>query len=141
MAENRLPTTGKQKDRANRLVTTIKRLKSLKESIEKRGEVAPRGCNILKYQIPQNKKIYWYYKLQAYEPIFDTIKGDKKTRYRYLGTAGSEAHIDAVMQVTYRAIIDEIDKMISNLEESHVDVCFGTEIELDPTFVQEENKL
>ncbi len=114
MAENRLPTTGKQKDRANRLVTTIKRLKSLKESIEKRGEVAPRGCNILKYQIPQNKKIYWYYKLQAYEPIFDTIKGDKKTRYRYLGTAGSEAHIDAVMQVTYRAIIDEIDKMINN---------------------------
>ncbi len=65
MKENRLPTTGKQKDRANRLVSTIKKLKSLKKSIEKRGEVAPMGCNILKYQIPQNKKIYWYYKLQA----------------------------------------------------------------------------
>lgn len=57
-----------------------------------------------------------------------------------MGTAGSEAHIDAVMQVTYRAIIDEIDKMINNLEESHVDVCFGTEIELDPAFLNLEDK-
>ena len=117
MRKNRLATTGQQKDRANRLVSAIKKLKSLKKSIEKRGEVAPRGCNILKYQIPQNKKIYWYYKLQAYEPIFD-----------------------AVMQVTYRAIIDEIDKMINNLEESHLDVSFGTEIEPDPTFYTEEDK-
>jgi hypothetical protein len=140
MTENRLATTGKQKDRANRLVATIKKLKSLKKSIEKRGKVAPKGCNLLKYQIPQNKKIYWYYKLQAYEPIFDTINGEKKTRYRYLGTAGSEAHIDGVMQVTYRAVIDEIDKMINNLEESHLDVSFGTEIEPDPTFYTEENK-
>lgn len=140
MTENRLATTGKQKDRANRLIATIKKLKSLKKSIEKRGKVAPKGCNLLKYQIPQNKKIYWYYKLQAYEPIFDTINGEKKTRYRYLGTAGSEAHIDGVMQVTYRAVIDEIDKMINNLEESHLDVSFGTEIEPDPTFYTEENK-
>jgi hypothetical protein len=64
----------------------------------------------------------------------------KKLEARYLGTAGSEAHIDGVMQVTYRAVIDEIDKMINNLEESHLDVSFGTEIEPDPTFYTEENK-
>jgi hypothetical protein len=44
------------------------------------------------------------------------------------------------MQVTYRAVIDEIDKMINNLEESHLDVSFGTEIEPEPTFYTEENK-
>ncbi len=44
------------------------------------------------------------------------------------------------MQVTLRAIIDEIDKMINNLQESHLDVYFGTEIEPDPTFYTEENK-
>jgi hypothetical protein len=58
------------------------------------------GCNLIKYQIPQNKKLYNYYKLQGYEPIFDTLNGQKKTRYRYLGTAGSEAYIEGVMQVT-----------------------------------------
>jgi hypothetical protein len=140
MTKNRLATTGQQKDRANRIVSAIKKLKSLKKTIQKRGQVAPKGCNILKYQIPQNKKIYWYYKLQAYEPIFDTINGEKKTRYRYLGTAGSEAHVDAVMQVTLRAVINEIDKMINNLEESHLDVSFGIEIEPDPTFYTEGEK-
>lgn len=30
----------------------------------------------------------------------------------------TEAHVDAVMQVTRRAVIDEIDKMINNLQES-----------------------
>ena len=43
-------------------------------------------------------------------------------------------------QITYRAVIDEIDKMINNLEESHKYVSFGTEIEPDPTFYTEFDK-
>lgn len=140
MKRNRLPTTGKAKEREARLIEAIKKLQSLKKNVEKRGDVAPYGCNILKYQIAQNKKIYWYYKLQAYEPIFDTVDGLKKTRYQYLGTAGSEAHVSAVMQVTLRAVIDEIERMISSLQESLLDVSFGTEIQPDPSFITEEDK-
>jgi hypothetical protein len=58
----------------------------------------------------------------------------------FLNYAGSEAHIDGIMQVTLRAVIDEIDKLINNLEESHLDVSFGTEIEPDPSFYPEGEK-
>ena len=140
MKDNKLKTTGKKEEREARLIATLKKLKSLKNSMYKRGEVAPAGCNLLKYQISQNKKFYNYYKLQAYKPIFDTVDGQKKTRYQYLGTAGSEAHIEGVMQVTLRAVIDEIDRMINNLEESLLDVSFGTEIRPDPSYFTEEDK-
>jgi hypothetical protein len=56
MTENRLPTTGKQKDRAHRLVATIKKLKSLKKSIEKRGKVAPKGCLLRNIKFPRIKR-------------------------------------------------------------------------------------
>ncbi len=140
MKDNKLKTTGKKEEREARLIATLKKLNSLKNSMYKRGKVAPTGCNLLKYQISQNKKFYNYYKLQAYEPIFDTVDGQKKTRYQYLGTAGSEAHIEGVMQVTLRAVIDEIDRMINSLEESLLDVSFGTEIRPDPSYFTEEDK-
>ena len=69
-----------------------------------------------------------------------TNVGNKKTRYRYLGSAGSEAHTIAFRQVTLRAIIDEIDRMINTLEESYLDVCFGGEIKPDPHYYPTENK-
>ncbi|MBL1210207.1 hypothetical protein [Geminocystis sp. GBBB08] len=106
-------------------------MKSLKKSVSKRGEVAPDGCNLIKYKISQNKKLYNYYKLQGYEPIFETLDGKKKTRYRYLGRAGSEAYIEGVMQVTLRRIIDEIDEMINSVEDSLLEVSFDTEITPD----------
>lgn len=140
MKGNKLKTTGKKEEREARLLATIKTLKSLKKTISKHGKIAPNGCNLVKYQISQNKKFYDYYKLQAYEPIFDTVDGEKKTRYQYLGTAGSEAHIEGVMQVTLRAVIDEIERMINSLEESLLDVSFGTEIRPDPSYFTEEDK-
>lgn len=140
MNKNKLKTSGQKKEREQQLVSTIKKLFSLKKSIEKRGKVAPKGCNLIKYQIPQNKKLYSYYKLQGYEPIFETLDGKKKTRYRYLGTAGSEAYIEGVMQVTLRRIIDEIDEMINNVEDSLLEVSFDTEITKDPTYFSEEDK-
>ena len=140
MFGNKLKTSGKKEEREARLVATIKKLKQLKKTTGKLGKVAPSGCNLVKYQIPQNKKFYDYYKLQAYQPIFNTVDGQKKTRYQYLGTAGSEAHIDGVMQVTLRGVIDEIDRMINSLEESLLDVSFGTEIRPDPSYFSEGDK-
>ncbi len=42
----------------------------------------------------------------------------KKTKYKYLGKAGSEAHIDAVEKMTRRDIIDELERVIHSLQES-----------------------
>lgn len=140
MNKNRLKTSGDKKERKEQLVLAIKKLKSLKKSISKRGKVAPKGCNLIKYQIAKNKRLYNYYKLQGYQPIFDTLDGQKKTRYRYLSTAGSEAYIDGVMQVTFRRIIDEIDEMINNLEDSLLEVSFNAEIMKDPTYFTQADK-
>jgi len=140
MNKNKLKTSVEKKERERQLGKAIKKLESLKNSIYKRGQVAPKGCNLIKYQIAQNKKLYNYYKLQGYEPIFDTLDGQKKTRYRYLGTAGSEAYIEGVMQVTLRRIIDEIDEMINNLQDSLLEVSFDTEIIPDPSYFTEEDK-
>ena len=140
MNKNKLKTSGAKKEREQQLGSAIKKLKSLKKSLSARGQVAPKGCNLIKYQIPQNKKLYSYYKLQGYEPIFDTLDGKKKTRYRYLGTAGSEAYIEGVIQVTLRRIIDEIDEMINNLEDSLLEVSFDTEIIKDSSYFSEEDK-
>ena len=87
MKENRLKTSGGKKEREIRLVSLVKKLKSLRKGIGLKGEVAPSGCNLIKYKISQNKKLYNYYKLQGYEAIFETLDGKKKTRSRYLGTA------------------------------------------------------
>ena len=119
MNKNKLKTSGERKERERQLVSAIKKLESLNNSIYRNGKVAPKGCHLIKYQIAQNKKLYNYYKLPGYEPIFETLDGKKKTRYRrYLGTAGSEAYIEGLMQVTLRRIIDEIDEMINNVEDS-----------------------
>ncbi len=140
MSQNKLKTSGEKKQREKGLLSLLSQLQSLKKNIDKQGKVAPPGCNLIKYKIAQNKKLYNYYKLQGYEPIFDTLDGKKKTRYRYLGTAGSEAYIEGVMQVTRRRIIDEIDQMIDMVEESLLEVSFDTEIIPDPSYFTEEDK-
>ena len=140
MNKNKLKTSEGKKEREVKLVSLIKKLKSLKKNISRKGEVAPVGCNLIKYKISQNKKLYNYYKLQGYEPIFKTLDGQKKTRYRYLGTAGSEAYIEGVMQVTFRRIIDEIDEMLNLVEDSLLEVSFNTEITPDPSYFSEEDK-
>ena len=44
------------------------------------------------------------------------------------------------MQVTLRRIIDEIDEMINNLQDSLLEVSFDTEIIPDPSYFTEEDK-
>ncbi|GFZ95984.1 hypothetical protein [Okeania sp. KiyG1] len=58
----------------------------------------------------------------------------KKTKYKYLGKAGSEAHINAVEKMTRRNIINELERVVHSLQESYLDICFGGEIEPDPSY-------
>ena len=65
---------------------------------------------------------------------------DKKTKYIYLGKAGSEAHINAVEKMTRRNIIDELERIINSLQESYMDLCFGGETEADSSYYIERVK-
>ena len=136
--ENSLKTNQEASIRAKKIKATIRKLKRKIQKISSEGEVAPPHCHVIRYQTKQNQKIYWYYKLQAAEPIFPTATDkNKKSKYLYLGKAGSEAHIDAVEKVTRRGIIDELERAINSLQESYLDVCFGGETEPDPSYETE----
>ena len=124
--------------RAKQIKSIIRKLKRKIQKISSEGEVAPPHCHVIRYQTKQNQKIYWYYKLQAAEPIFPTATDkNKKSKYLYLGKAGSEAHLDAVEKVARRGLIDELERVINSLQESYLDVCFGGETEPDPSYYAE----
>jgi len=58
---------------------------------------------LVRYQARGQYKPYWYYKLQAQQPIFVSKKGQgKPSRYKHLGAAGTQAHVDGVMTVIRR---------------------------------------
>ena len=124
--------------RAQQIKAAIRKLKQKIKQIERSGEVAPPNCHIIRYQTKQNQKIYWYYKLQAGEPIFPMARApNKKSKYLYLGKAGSEAHINAVEIMTRRSLIDELERVIHSLQESYFALCFGGETEPDPSYYTE----
>ena len=136
--DNSLKTNQEVSLRAKQIKATIRKLKRKIQKISSEGEVAPPHCHVIRYQTKQNEKIYWYYKLQAAEPIFSTATDEnKKSKYLYLGKAGSEAHLDAVEKVTRRGLIDELERVINSLQESYFDVCFGGETEPDPSYYTE----
>ena len=96
-----------------------------KKQIIAQGEVAPPGTVVSRYQVRQQQNIYWYYKLQAQEPIFPKTKEAKSfSKYKHLGKPGSQAHITAVMQVVRRSQIDEIQRTIDTLSQNLLDVGF-----------------
>ncbi|NEQ69438.1 MAG: hypothetical protein F6K21_28890 [Symploca sp. SIO2D2] len=120
--------------RAKQIKAYIRKLKQKIQKIYSEGEVAPSHCHVIRYQTKKNDKIYWYYKLQAVEPLFPTATDkNKKSKYLYLGKAGSEAHLDAVDKVTRRGLIDELERTLNSLQESYLDVCFGGETEPGPS--------
>ncbi|NEP89280.1 MAG: hypothetical protein F6K18_21945 [Okeania sp. SIO2C2] len=85
--------------------------------------------------------MYYYYRLQSASPIFPmATDSQKKTQYKYLGKPGSEADIDAVEKMTRRDIIDELERVIYSLLESYLDICFGGEIEPDPSYALQDNQ-
>ena len=131
-------TSQPSKLRSQQIKATIRKLKQKIQKVEREGEVAPPHCHIIRYQTKQNQKIYWYYKLQAAEPIFTmATDSSKKTKYLYLGKAGSEAHINAVEKLTRRSLIDELERVINSLQESYCDICFGGETEPDSSYYPE----
>ena len=110
-------------NRAERLLATIATLEEQIKSIRASGEVAPKGCHLARYQARGQYKAYWYYKLQAVEPIFTSKKGQgKPSRYKHLGAAGTPAHVDGVMMVIRRVQIDELQKSIDALKDSWSDL-------------------
>lgn len=119
--------------RAERLTATIATLKVKIQKIFDEGEVAPKGCYVARYQVRQRQKIYWYYKLQATEPIFVQASDcKKKSKYKHLGRAGSVEHITAVVQVARRTQVDEFERTINSLTNSLLDLYYDGEIETIP---------
>lgn len=105
--------------RAERLTATISALKVKIQQIFDEGEVAPNGCYVARYQVRQRQKIYWYYKLQATEPIFEEASDrQKKSKYKHLGRAFCVEHITAVVQVARRTQVDELERTINCLTNS-----------------------
>ena len=136
--ESELHTTQPTLVRGKQIKSAVRKLKQKIKKIQAEGEVAPQNCHIIRYQIKRNQKIYWYYKLQAAEPIFPMVKDvNQKSKYLYLGKAGSEAHINAVEKLTRRNLIDELERVINSLQESYLDLCFGGETEPDPSYCPE----
>ncbi len=72
-------------------------LKREKSDLVAEGWVAPPDCHIARYRAKGAKYHYWYYQLRASSAIFP--KANKKgefSRFKHLGKAGSQAHIDGV---------------------------------------------
>ncbi len=108
--------------RAERLKSTIAALEARLHQLESEGEIAPKGCCVSRYQAKGQQKAYWYYKLQATEPIFPTVQDEQKlSRYKHLGPAGSAAHVEGVIQVVRRVQIEELSKAIDALKKSWSD--------------------
>jgi len=114
--------------RADQLQSAISLLKQEIEAILSDGAVAPPGCRVMRYRVRRQKACYWYYKLQATEPIFPPPKGKGElSKYKHLGKAGSLAHIEAVLQVARRSQIDGLQRAIDGLSESWLQVCLEEE--------------
>lgn len=110
-------------NRAERLLATIATLEEQIKHIRASGDVAPKGCHLARYQARGQYKPYWYYKLQAQQPIFVSKNGQgKPSRYKHLGAAGTSAHVDGVMMVIRRVQIDELQKAIDALRDSWSDL-------------------
>ncbi|MGD1701717.1 hypothetical protein [Dapis sp. BLCC M229] len=121
--------------RRKQIKSLIRKLQQKIKQIKQEGEVAPPEVHLIRYQVNRNQKLYYYYKLQSGQPIFPmATDSQKKTKYKYLGKAGSEAHIDAVKKMTRRNLIDELERVVHSLQESYLDICFGGEIEPDPSY-------
>lgn len=115
--------------RFDRIKKAITALEKQQRQILKQGELAPSGAWVARYQVRQNNKKYWYYKLQAPTPSFQGLTSSELSKYKHLGKAGTPDHIDAVMSVFRRSVIDEIQKIIRSLDDCLLDITSGAEQE------------
>ncbi|MBO3463546.1 hypothetical protein G7B40_039010 [Aetokthonos hydrillicola Thurmond2011] len=111
----------------------IDKLVSMKECLEQEIQaiitscaIAPGGCWIARYLAKGRKGFYWYYKLQATEPIFPTKTSGKLSKYKHLGKAGSLAYLEALKQITARAKIEALARSIETLNQGLKDLLEET---------------
>ena len=106
---------------ADNLTRHIALIRAKIEEIKNEGEVAEPGYTLMRYLAGGSKKKYWYYKLQATYPIFPTKSG-KLSKYKHLGKGGSDAHIEAVMQISRRSQIEALSRTLDCLFKSFADL-------------------
>ncbi len=109
--------------RADRLQAAIAACKQQIQQIRATGDIAPSACHVARYQVKRPHKSYWYYKLHASDAIFKRAAGSRKlSKYKHLGKGGSAAHVEAVIQVTRRILIDELQQAIYALQQALLDL-------------------
>ena len=101
--------------RVEALTALLTHLEQELQSLSNDREIAPPRCWISRYQARGKTKNYWYYKWQSQESVFPTAKG-KKTRYKHLGKAGSQAYLEAVTSQVHRATYEGLQQAISTLK-------------------------
>ena len=116
-------------DRISRLQGSIAQLESYLSFFESQGKQAPLSCWVARYQVKQRDKVYWYYKLQASVPLFAQKHNKSFSKYQHLGKSGSISHVEAVMAVTRRTIVTELQKSIDSLKGALLDIAFDGEQE------------
>lgn len=115
------PKTEDLASRVEALTALLTHLEQQLQSLLKEGAVAPPCCWITRYQARGQTKNYWYYKWQSQEPVFPT-ESEKKTRYKHLGKAGSQAYLEAVNQIVRRATYEGLQQAISTLRAGLADL-------------------
>ncbi len=114
-------------DRIQRLTEAIAEIESYLQFFSDKGQQADSGSWVVRYQVRQKDKIYWYYKLQADREIFEQKNGESFSKYQHLGKAGTTAHVDAVMEVLRRTIVSELQSTIVSLKSCVVDIAYDEE--------------
>lgn len=115
--------------RFERIKKAIIALEKQQALLLKQGDLAASGAWVARYQVRQNLKKYWYYKLQVPTPYFQCATSDKLSKYKHLGKAGTTEHLDAVMSVFRRSVWDEIQRIIHTLDDCLLDISSGSEQE------------
>ncbi|OYD90597.1 transposase [Nostoc sp. 'Peltigera membranacea cyanobiont' 210A] len=113
-------------ERIKKAITVLEKQQAI---ILRQGALAPQGAWVARYQVRQNLKKYWYYKLQASTPCLPQATSSKLSKYKHLGKAGTTEHIDAVMSVFRRSIWEEIQRIIDTLDDCLLDISSGSEQE------------
>jgi hypothetical protein len=110
---------------ADNLTREIELIRAKIEEIKREGEVAEPGYTLMRYLAGGKQKKYWYYKLHASSPIFPTKSG-KLSKYKHLGKGGSNAHIEALMQICRRNQIEALSMALDYLYKSFADLKEST---------------
>ena len=118
-------TQKRQEDLYERIrkVTSFKeRLEEERQTVLATGRIAPSGCCIARYLAKGRKGYYWYYKLQASEPIFPKKSDGKPSKYKHLGKAGTKEYLDALEQINRRTKVEALDRSLETINQGLKDL-------------------